>query len=322
MTDRDHPFEPHLVEEITRRVLERLRDEGAPIAAGGFHASHFGDEGRCDICNAWGTCADKCPSVFRAFVDCGACRISARPSLVRHPKDLAPFIDHTLLKPDATKDQVEALCREARENCFASVCLNGVWVSSARELLRGSGVLVCTVVGFPLGAMHPDAKAYETRRAVLDGAQEVDMVIEVGALKSGEYRLVERDIRGVVEAAGRRAGVKVIIEAALLTRDEKVKACTLAKAAGADFVKTSTGFAASGATVDDVRLMREAVGESMGVKAAGGIRDSETALAMIEAGATRIGASASVAIVRSGGAGGKAAAAAATAPAAPTGSRY
>ncbi|MFN0150370.1 MAG: deoxyribose-phosphate aldolase [bacterium] len=234
--------------------------------------------------------------------------------MVHQAKDLAAYIDHTLLKPDATKEQVEALCHEARANHFASVCLNGVWVSTAAQLLAGSDVIVCAVVGFPLGAMQPEAKAYETRRAVLDGACEIDMVIEVGALKSGEYRLVERDIRGVVEAARvRRAAVKVIIETALLSHDEKVKACTLAKAAGADFVKTSTGFAAAGATVEDVRLMREIVGDQMGVKAAGGIRDTQTAMAMISAGATRIGASASVAIVKNPVQGSRDAAAAAPA---------
>lgn len=294
--------ENELVEEITRRVIDRLRaDDPAPRS---LARSPFPGEGECEPCGTWGHCAEKCPSLFRAFVDCGACRISARPGLVHQAKDLAGYIDHTLLKPDATKSQVEALCAEARANRFASVCINGVWVSTAAQLLAGSDVIVCAVVGFPLGAMHPEAKAYETRRAVLDGACEVDMVIEVGALKGGDYRLVERDIRGVVDAARqRRAAVKVIIETALLSRDEKIKACTLAKAAGADFVKTSTGFAAAGATVDDVRLMREVVGEQMGVKAAGGIRDTETAMAMIEAGATRIGASASVAIVKTPGQG-------------------
>jgi len=304
--------ENELVEEITRRVIDRLRADDPAGRASAL--SPFPGEGHCEPCGTWGHCAEKCPSLFRAFVDCGACRISARPGLVHQAKDLAAYIDHTLLKPDATKAQVEALCAEARANRFASVCLNGVWVSTAAQLLAGSDVIVCAVVGFPLGAMHPEAKAYETRRAVFDGACEIDMVIEVGALKSGDYRLVERDIRGVVEAARqRRAAVKVIIETVLLSRDEKVKACTLAKAAGADFVKTSTGFAAAGATVEDVRLMREVVGEQMGVKAAGGIRDTETAMAMIAAGATRIGASASVAIVKSpakGGVGGM--------PAAPT----
>jgi deoxyribose-phosphate aldolase len=315
----DHRSEHELVEEITRRVLERLRDDRPGVAFRGPssvsqgaalapHAAAFvSDEGRCEPCTVWGHCAEKCPSLFRAFVDFGACRISARPGVVHHPRDLAPFIDHTLLKPDATQAQVEALCRDAREHSFASVCVNGVWVALARRNLAGSCVRVCAVVGFPLGAMHPDVKAAEARRAVLDGADEIDMVLQVGALKSGDYRLVERDIRGVVDASHPRASVKVILETVLLTRDEKVKACTLAKAAGADFVKTSTGFAAAGATVEDVKLMREAVGESMGVKAAGGIRDTETAMAMIAAGATRIGASASVAIVKDPGRGSKSA---------------
>jgi deoxyribose-phosphate aldolase len=290
------PLERDLVEEITRRVLERL-GEGARGSSAGALLRFLG-EGECDPCAVRGRCAERCPNLVRAFVECGACRVSSRPGTVGHPGDLAPYIDHTLLKPDATAEEIEALCREARDHHFASVCVNPAWVRRCRDLLGGSGVIVCTVVGFPLGATHADVKAFEARRAIQDGAQELDMVIQVGALKSREYRAVERDIRGVVESARCRATVKVIIETALLTRDEKVKACTLAKAAGADYVKTSTGFAAAGATVEDVRLMREVVGEEMGVKAAGGIRDADTAMAMVAAGATRIGASASVKIVR------------------------
>ncbi len=286
-----------LVEEITRRVLERLGGGGASTGRGEASLRFLG-EGDCDPCTVRGKCAERCPNLFRAFLDCGAARISTRPGTAAQASDLGPYIDHTLLKPDATDAEVTALCAEAREHRFASVCLNPIWVRRASELLSGSGVLVCTVIGFPLGANHPDVKAFEARRALQDGAQELDMVIEIGALKSRDYRLVERDIRGVVDAARCRAAVKVIIETALLSRDEKVAACSLAKAAGADFVKTSTGFAAAGATVEDVRLMREVVGDEMGVKAAGGIRDPETALAMVAAGATRIGASASVKIVK------------------------
>ncbi len=289
-------LERELVEEITRRVLERLGGEARP-PSGGTRLLFLG-EGECAPCPVPGHCAERCPNLVRAFVDCGACRVSTRPGTVGHPRDLAAAIDHTLLKPDATAEEIDALCREARENRFATVCVNPAWVRRAYEHLSGSGVLVCSVIGFPLGAAHPDVKAYEARRAILDGAAELDMVIQVGALKGRDYRLVERDIRGVVDAGRCRASVKVIIETALLTRDEKVMACTLAKAAGADYVKTSTGFAAAGATVEDVRLMREVVGEEMGVKAAGGIRDAETAMAMVAAGATRIGASASVKIVR------------------------
>ncbi|MDK2932163.1 MAG: deoxyribose-phosphate aldolase [Bacillota bacterium] len=213
-------------------------------------------------------------------------------------RDLAAIIDHTLLKPEATKDQIVKLCEEAMEFGFASVCVNPTYVSLAAGLLKDTPVKVCTVVGFPLGASTPLVKAVEVRDAIAAGAREIDMVINVGALKSGDDDLVGRDIRAVVEAARGRALVKVILETALLTNDEKVKACLIAKAEGADFVKTSTGFGPGGATVEDVRLMRKVVGADMGVKAAGGIRTLETALAMVEAGASRIGASASVAIVK------------------------
>ncbi|MBI5487591.1 MAG: deoxyribose-phosphate aldolase [Deltaproteobacteria bacterium] len=211
--------------------------------------------------------------------------------------DLARFIDHTLLKPDATEAEVRKLCEEARKHTFASVCINPSWVALCAKLLAGSPVKVCTVIGFPLGATTPTAKAVETRDAIANGAAEIDMVINVGALKSGDDDLVCRDIEGVVQAARGAAIVKVILETALLTREEKIKACLLAKRAGADFVKTSTGFSSGGATVEDIALMRETVGPAMGVKASGGIRDTATAAAMVAAGATRIGASASVAIV-------------------------
>ncbi|MCL4812604.1 MAG: deoxyribose-phosphate aldolase [Vicinamibacteraceae bacterium] len=209
------------------------------------------------------------------------------------------MIDHTLLRPDATRRDIEALCAEAGEFGFATVCVNPTWVSLAASLLRPRRVGVCSVVGFPLGATTPDVKQYEARRAIFDGATEIDMVINVGALKSSDLRLVEHDIEAVAGVC-REAGVvtKVIIEAALLTDEEKVKACTLAKAAGADFVKTSTGFAKGGATVEDVALMRRVVGEDMGVKAAGGVRDFRDLQAMVAAGATRVGASAGVRIVR------------------------
>src|SRR5262245_61199926 len=209
------------------------------------------------------------------------------------------MIDHTLLKPDASRKEIETLCREAIEYRFATVCVNPTWVSLCARLLHGSGVKVTSVVGFPLGATTPDVKNYETRRAIFDGAREIDMVINIGALKSGDLRLVERDIEAVASPC-RESGVvsKVIIEAALLTDDEKVTACTLAKAAAADYVKTSTGFGPGGATVADVALMRRVVGDEMGVKAAGGVRDLEGLKAMVAAGATRVGASAGVRIVR------------------------
>jgi len=198
----------------------------------------------------------------------------------------------------ATADQIAQLCYEARKYGFAAVCVNPTHVALAAQLLRGSAVAVCTVVGFPLGATTPDVKNYETRRAIFDGATEIDMVINIGALKSKDYALVEQDMRGVVQASGRDTVVKVILETSLLTRDEKIMGSSLAKAAGADFVKTSTGFAGGGATVEDVRLMRETVGPEIGVKASGGIRSKEDVEAMLEAGANRIGASAGVKIVR------------------------
>ena len=209
--------------------------------------------------------------------------------------NLASYIDHTLLKADATEAQITRLCAEAREHRFASVCVNPRWVALCAQLLAGSGVRVCTVIGFPLGASSSAIKAAETRQAVADGADELDMVISVGDLKAGNYEFVRTDIRGVVKAAEGRT-VKVIIEACLLTDEEKSLACKLAMAAGADFVKTSTGFSTGGATVADVKLMRAAVGPNFGVKAAGGIRTRQDALAMIEAGANRLGASAGIAI--------------------------
>ncbi len=215
------------------------------------------------------------------------------------PESIARMIDHTLLKPEATAQQIAHLCAEAREYHFASVCINPWYVRLAADLLSDvEDVEVCTVVGFPLGATTPQVKAYEALQAIADGATEVDMVINIGALKSKRYDAVARDIRAVVRAAhGAGALVKVIIEAALLTQEEKIAACLLAKQVGADFVKTSTGFGPGGATVEDVALMRAVVGPEMGVKAAGGIRSYEAAQAMIAAGANRIGASAGVRIV-------------------------
>lgn len=214
-------------------------------------------------------------------------------------EQLAAMIDHTLLKPDATPDMVAALCDEAREHRFASVCVNPTHVAQCAAALRGSGVLVCTVDGFPLGASMADVKAYEARRAIENGAREVDMVINIGALRAGRLAQVRDDIAGVANACHERDALcKVIIEAALLTDLEKVEACLVAVEAGADFVKTSTGFATGGATLHDVALMRTTVGPGIGVKAAGGIRDYEAAIAMVAAGANRIGASAGVAIVR------------------------
>jgi len=270
--------DPRLVEAITAAVLEQL------------------GTGRW-ACHGARDCS---PERLRLMVGRGAQRfgLHAPAPADLYPEELALLIDHTLLKPESTEAQIETLCAEAREHGFATVCVNPTWVALCARLLRGFPTRVCTVAGFPLGATLPEVKAHEAARVIADGATEVDMVINVGALKSGDYRLVERDIAGVAEAC-RRGGAlsKVIIEAALLDDDEKVRACVLSRAAGADFVKTSTGFGPGGATAADVALMRRVVGPGMGVKAAGGVRDLESARAMIEAGADRIGASVGVKIV-------------------------
>lgn len=212
-------------------------------------------------------------------------------------KNFARMIDHTLLKAEATKEQIEKLCAEAKQFNFASVCVNPTWVKRSSELLQGTDVLVCTVIGFPLGANTPAVKAFEAKDAIANGATEVDMVINIGALKDKNYELVQADIAAVVEAAKDSALVKVIIESCLLTDEEKVKACELAVAAGADYVKTSTGFSTGGATAEDIALMRKTVGPDLGVKASGGVRSLEDMKKMVEAGATRIGASSGVAIM-------------------------
>ena len=212
--------------------------------------------------------------------------------------EMAQFIDHTLLKPEAATIAFDKLCEEAVVHGFKAVCVNSGWVAYVVKKLQGTKIAICSVVGFPLGAMHSLSKAFEARKAVEDGAQELDMVLNIGALKTGNFKAVEEDILAVRREAEPPVLLKVIIETCLLTNDEKVKACEIAQNAGADFVKTSTGFSASGATVEDVALMRRVVGPTMGVKAAGGIRTFETAQQMIAAGASRIGASASVKIVQ------------------------
>jgi deoxyribose-phosphate aldolase len=245
-------------------------------------------------CQCHSVVDDCCPDRLRGVIDAGATRVGLHAA-GGAPSSVAAMIDHTLLKPDATRQNIEALCREASQFGFATVCVNPTWVALSARLLAGARLGVCSVVGFPLGATTSDVKTYETRRAIFDGAREIDMVINVGALKSGDLRAVERDIEAVTVPC-RDCGVvsKVIIEAALLSDDEKVTACTLAKAAGADFVKTSTGFGPGGATVADVALMRRVVGADMGIKAAGGVRDLEGLQAMVAAGATRVGARAGV----------------------------
>lgn len=213
------------------------------------------------------------------------------------PAQLAAYIDHTVLKPDASPAQIEKLCAEAREHKFFSVCVNGSWVAAARHFLDGSDVKVASVVGFPLGAMAADVKRYETEVAIDDGAHEIDVVLNVARLKAGDDKYVLRELIDVVEAADERT-VKVILETCLLNDEEKVRACKLVVESGAHFVKTSTGFSTAGATIADVKLMRETVGPAFGVKASGGVRDAQTALAMIEAGATRLGTSSGIAIIQ------------------------
>jgi deoxyribose-phosphate aldolase len=271
-----------LIELITEEVVAAQAPGGAGPSRCGCHSVLF----------------DCCPDRLRGVIDAGASRLGLHAT-GGATGSVSTMIDHTLLKPDATRAEIEKLCREAAEFHFATVCVNPAWVATAAALLRGSGVGVCSVVGFPLGATTPDVKAYEARRAIFDGATEIDMVISIGALKSGDLRTVECDIEAVVGACRQGGAIsKVIIEAALLTDEEKITACSLSKAAGADFVKTSTGFAAGGATAADVALMRRVVGADMGVKAAGGVRDLEGLKAMVAAGATRVGASAGVKIVQ------------------------
>jgi deoxyribose-phosphate aldolase len=278
-----------LIELVTRRVLAAL---DAPGPA----------EADCTGCD--GSCVTRCPSRVETVVSSGATRLSSRGDAAATPRHLARFIDHTLLKPDASAAEVDRLCDEAKEYGFAAVCVNPTWVQRCAARLRGSEVAVASVVGFPFGATFPEVKAMEARRALREGAREIDMVINIGALKSRDLGLVGEDIAKVSDACHECGALnKVIIEAALLTDQEKVMACRLAKQARADYVKTSTGYASGGATVYDVALMREAVGPRMGVKAAGGIRSAQDVEKMLAAGATRIGASAGVKIVTGSAAG-------------------
>jgi deoxyribose-phosphate aldolase len=250
------------------------------------------------LCSCHAVVDDCCPDRLRGVLDAGATRVGVHAT-GGAPPPVASMIDHTLLRADASRQNIEELCREAAQFGFATVCINPTWVATCAKILAGTGVGVCSVVGFPLGATTADVKAYETRRAIFDGAREIDMVINIGALKSGDLRAVERDVEAVTAPCLDCGAIsKIIIEAALLTDDEKVTACTLAKAAGADYVKTSTGFGPGGATPADVALMRHVVGAEMGVKAAGGIRDLQGLQAMVAAGATRVGASAGVKIVQ------------------------
>jgi len=280
-----------LVQAVTQEILGYLGGPEAPSLAGLQL-----DDMVCPGCDQ--NCVEKCARKTRKVIDAGADRISAGPAVSEVAADIAGLIDHTLLKPEASRADIRKLCYEAVRFSFASVCINPWYVPLAAELVRGSPVKVCTVAGFPLGATLPQVKIYEAEEAIKLGAQEIDMVINIGALKSGQDDVVELDIRGVVEASHRGGAItKVILETALLTLEEKVRACVASKNAGADFVKTSTGFGPAGATAEDVALMRAVVGKDVGVKAAGGIRSLEDLKNMVSAGATRIGASASVRIL-------------------------
>jgi len=274
----------HLVEQITDVIVARLNGDSNEQAA---------------MCGCTNECFNRCPERMHRIVDAGAARIGLVLGQTGSARDWASLIDHTLLRPDASERDIKTLCEEAAQYRFASVCVNPTWVRASACHLQGTGVPVCTVIGFPLGATLSDVKAYEARRSIMDGAREVDMVINVGALKSGDDCLVENDIRSVVQVA-HEYGVtcKVIIETALLTDDEKIRACEAARKAGADFVKTSTGFSKGGATVADIALMRRVVGPELGVKASGGVKSMADARAMVEAGATRIGASVGVKIAQ------------------------
>ena len=273
-----------LIEQITDAIVARLNGDEYDQAA---------------LCGCTSECFNRCPERMHRILDAGAARIGLVLGETGSARDWASLIDHTLLKPEATHEDIKHLCEEAARYRFASVCVNPTWVRVAACNLRGTGVPVCTVIGFPLGATLADVKAYEARRAIFEGAREVDMVINVGALKSGDDCLVEHDIRSVVVVAHEYdATCKVIIETALLSTEEKVRACLAAKKAGADFVKTSTGFSKGGATVADVALMRRTVGSELGVKASGGVKGLDDARKMVEAGATRIGASVGVKIAQ------------------------
>jgi deoxyribose-phosphate aldolase len=280
-----------IVEIVTREVLIALAEQER--GSGLSECDHCTEECTGDICVR--TCFDRVGRVVNA----GASRISSSLGGIPEDPSIARMIDHTLLKPDATPDQIAQLCYEARKYEFASVCVNPSHVKMCAELLRGSPVKVCTVIGFPLGASSPEVKVFETETALRDGATEIDMVINIGALKGKDYDLVARDINGVVRMAHAvGALVKVIIETALLTDEEKEIACLLSKEAGADYVKTSTGFSGGGATSEDIALMRRTIGPEMGIKASGGVKSYEDAKRMVFAGATRIGASAGVKIVQ------------------------
>jgi len=283
-----------LVEQVTREVISFLGKEGAVRTSTPSACAVLNGE----PCNDCGLCVTARRDVVDGMIANGLARISAHPGIGEVETRVAGMIDHTLLKATATEQQVCQLCEEAATYKFASVCINPGWVELAASRLRRSGVKVCTVIGFPLGATTSRVKAYETRNAIENGATEIDMVMNVGAMKSGLRDWVKKDIRSVVRASRPNIIVKVILETCYLTDEEKVAACEICKEAGADFVKTSTGFGTGGATPEDIALMRKVVGDDMGVKASGGVRDFSDAQKMVEAGASRLGASASLKIIR------------------------
>ncbi len=280
-----------MVRVVTEEVVRYLGATGTAVAGGVVGGNEICPD--CDL-----NCAEKCARKTQAVVEAGADRISCGPSIVELEAGFAGLIDHTLLKPEASREEIRKLCQEAVRFGFASVCINPWNVPLAAELVRGTKVKVCTVIGFPLGATLSQVKIHEAEEAIKLGAQEVDMVINIGALKSGQHDIVESDIRGVVEVAHHGGAIcKVICETSLLTIEEKVRAALASKRARADFVKTSTGFSTGGATAEDVALMRAVVGTDIGVKASGGVRTFDDMKKMVCAGATRIGASASVKIM-------------------------
>ena len=285
-----------LVEMITERVAARLGDMNLGNSSSPPTSNNHCTHGQ-ESCHSCGQCVVRKSETVNNIINLGASRIvssSGVSSRVNHK--MASMIDHTLLKPDASREELQKICDEAREYSFATVCVNSANIPFAARQLRGSGVKPIAVVGFPLGAGTPQAKAFEAREAVRNGAEEIDMVINIGAIKSKDYRGAYNDICAVVEAS-KPHKVKVILETSNLNNEEKIVACTLSKTAGAAYVKTSTGFGKGGATIDDIELMRKIVGDDMEVKASGGIRTKEDADAMVKAGANRIGASASIAIV-------------------------
>lgn len=287
----DKKLVEQLVEIITHEVLAAMAEDEA--------RANNPEAYQCKFDCADQLCVRMCFDKMGNVINAGAERLSSTLGVIPQDLNLAKTIDHTLLKPDATQQEIAQLCFEARKYGFASVCVNPTWVSLCAELLKGASAKVCTVIGFPLGATSSETKAFETETAIRQGATEIDMVINIGALKARDLETVAKDIRGVVNAAHAHGIiVKVIIETALLTDEEKTIASLISKEAGADFVKTSTGFAGGGATVHDVELMRRTVGPQMGVKASGGVRTFEDAENMIKAGATRIGASAGVKIIQ------------------------